>query len=102
MLAASVLTGYHSASDRQPPASLQPLARYFESLLRKAEQDRRAGRDSAYLEGALVAEQLLDRQQDIKPLHGDLHHENIMLSERGWIVIDPAGDRKSTRLNSSH
>src|SRR3546814_13778819 len=78
MLAASVLTGYHSASDRQPTASLQPLARYFESLLRKAVQDRRAGRDSAYLEGALVAEQLLPRQQDIKPLHVDLRPVKIL------------------------
>ena len=91
MIAAAVLTEYHGASDRRPPASLQPLDRYFESLFRKAEQDRRAGRDSVYCEAALVAGQLLDRQQDIKPLHGDLHHENIMLSERGWIVIDPAG-----------
>ncbi len=91
MIAAAVLTEYHGASDRQPPASLQPLARYFESLFRKAEQDRRAGRDSSYLEGARVAEQLLACQQGIKPLHGDLHHENIMLSPRGWIVIDPAG-----------
>lgn len=91
MIAAAVLTEYHGASDRQPPASLQPLDRYFESLFRKAEQDRRAGRDSAYREAALVAEQLLARQQDIKPLHGDLHHENIMLSPRGWIAIDPAG-----------
>ena len=27
----------------------------------------------------------------MKPLHGDLHHENIMFGPRGWLVIDPAG-----------
>src|SRR5690606_23374320 len=35
MIAAAVLTEYHGASDRRPPASLQPLDRYFESLFRK-------------------------------------------------------------------
>lgn len=25
------------------------------------------------------------------PLHGDLHHENILLGPRGWQVIDPKG-----------
>ena len=25
------------------------------------------------------------------PLHGDLHHENILLGPRGWVVIDPKG-----------
>lgn len=24
-------------------------------------------------------------------LHGDLHHDNIVLSERGWLAIDPKG-----------
>ncbi|OCA81589.1 hypothetical protein A8F94_22230 [Bacillus sp. FJAT-27225] len=24
-------------------------------------------------------------------LHGDLHHENILLAERGWLAIDPKG-----------
>jgi streptomycin 6-kinase len=24
-------------------------------------------------------------------LHGDLHHDNILLGERGWLVIDPKG-----------
>jgi streptomycin 6-kinase len=24
-------------------------------------------------------------------LHGDLHHENILMGERGWLVIDPKG-----------
>ncbi|WP_053599759.1 aminoglycoside phosphotransferase family protein [Bacillus sp. FJAT-18017] len=27
----------------------------------------------------------------IELLHGDLHHENILLSERGWLAIDPKG-----------
>lgn len=29
--------------------------------------------------------------QDIKLMHGDFHHYNILRSERGWLVIDPKG-----------
>ncbi|MBK9211205.1 MAG: aminoglycoside/hydroxyurea antibiotic resistance kinase [Anaerolineales bacterium] len=29
--------------------------------------------------------------QDIKLMHGDFHHYNILSSERGWLVIDPKG-----------
>lgn len=28
---------------------------------------------------------------DVKLMHGDFHHYNILSSERGWIVIDPKG-----------
>ena len=28
---------------------------------------------------------------DIRLMHGDFHHYNILLSERGWLVIDPKG-----------
>ncbi len=29
--------------------------------------------------------------QDVKLMHGDFHHFNILSSERGWLVIDPKG-----------
>ena len=29
--------------------------------------------------------------EEIKLIHGDLHHFNILLSERGWLAIDPKG-----------
>jgi streptomycin 6-kinase len=29
--------------------------------------------------------------KNLKLLHGDFHHFNILLSERGWLVIDPKG-----------
>jgi streptomycin 6-kinase len=34
---------------------------------------------------------VLDDARDIRPLHGDLHHENIMHGPRGWLAIDPKG-----------
>ena len=90
-IAADVLLKYHQPSQQQPPSSLLTLPLYFESLFRKAEQDRTDGVDSPYIEAATLAQELISQQRDVKPLHGDLHHENIMRSERGWIIIDPAG-----------
>ena len=47
-----------------------------------------------------IPEKLLDRVEASLPelfadddylIHGDFHHYNILLSERGWLVIDPKG-----------
>lgn len=34
---------------------------------------------------------LASTQKDLYLLHGDLHHENILSSQRGWLAIDPKG-----------
>lgn len=90
-IAAEALIEYHRASNAPPPATLQPLERYFESLFIKAEADRREGVANLYREAAEMAEALIADQREVKPLHGDLHHENIMLGPRGWLIIDPVG-----------
>ena len=90
-IAAEVLRSYHHPPQTPPPASLLPLTRYFASLFSKAEQDRRESRVSPYVKAAAVADALIADQRDIKPLHGDLHHENIVHGPRGWLIIDPAG-----------
>jgi streptomycin 6-kinase len=90
-IAAEVLLDYHRPSDTPPPASLLPLPRYFASLFDKAERDRHEGVEGPYLEAAAIADALIADQRDIKPLHGDLHHENIVSGPRGWLIIDPAG-----------
>lgn len=47
---------------------------------------------SPFTECAGIAKPLLDGQNDITVLHGDLHHDNILYSpERGWLAIDPKG-----------
>ncbi|MHC1549360.1 aminoglycoside phosphotransferase family protein [Phyllobacterium sp. K27] len=66
-----------------------PLRRQFSSLFKKAEKDQKAGKQSIFVEGAAIADRLLDNQRDIQPLHGDIHHENILFGKRGWLVIDP-------------
>jgi streptomycin 6-kinase len=42
----------------------------------------------------IVEEMICDLFAENRPavlLHGDFHHYNILLSERGWLVIDPKG-----------
>ena len=38
-----------------------------------------------------LAEDLLADQQDIRPLHGDLHHDNIKAGDPGYIAFDAKG-----------
>ncbi|MBO9709978.1 MAG: APH(6)-I family aminoglycoside O-phosphotransferase [Caulobacter sp.] len=41
---------------------------------------------------ARQARLLLDDQRDVRPLHGDLHHDNVLdFVDRGWLAIDPHG-----------
>jgi streptomycin 6-kinase len=42
------------------------------------------------VQSTAVAEELLGSEREITPLHGDLHHENILdFGPRGWLAIDP-------------
>jgi len=77
----------HVRRDRSPPATLVPLARWFESL-RVA-----AARDGGPFAVALPeAEALLADPRDPVVLHGDLHHGNVLDGgPRGWLAIDPKG-----------
>ncbi|MES1227959.1 MAG: aminoglycoside phosphotransferase family protein, partial [Armatimonadota bacterium] len=36
---------------------------------------------------------MLASQRDSVFLHGDLHHENVLLGKEGWVTIDPKGLR---------
>lgn len=90
-IAAEVLANLLSPSEHPVPSGLQPLRERFASLFRKAKADRDAGHASLYTRAATVAERLLSDPVEIRPLHGDLHHENIMHGARGWLVIDPKG-----------
>jgi streptomycin 6-kinase len=90
-IAAEVLTTLLSPSDTPPPGDLQPLRERFEALFLHVGADRKAGKDSLYVEAAEIAESLLANPRELRPLHGDLHHENIMHGPRGWLAIDPKG-----------
>lgn len=90
-IAAEMIARLFAPCDTPLPPDLQPLRARFASLFRKAKADCNAGDGSLYVEAAEIAERLLDNPRDVRPLHGDLHHENIMHGARGWLVIDPKG-----------
>lgn len=90
-IAAEVMAKLFSPGKAPYPPELQPLRERYASLFRKAATDRDAGDDSLYVEAAAIAERLLSNPHDIRPLHGDLHHDNILHGPRGWLVIDPKG-----------
>ena len=90
-IAAEVMARLHSPSKRPPPPALQPLEERFRDLFARAKIDRDADASSLYVDAADIAEQLLANPHDVRPLHGDLHHENILCGPRGWLAIDPKG-----------
>jgi streptomycin 6-kinase len=58
---------YHASGDQQVPAELVK-------------------------QGHELYAELCSSQKDARLLHGDLHHDNILLdSRRGWLAIDPKG-----------
>ncbi len=69
---------------------LPSLKAYFISLTRKAEAELAANRPGFITIAADLLDRLATEQRNIRPLHGDIHHENIIWSkQRGWLAIDP-------------
>lgn len=68
-----------------PTPPLVPLEQWFSELFEHAD----AG-GGGYLRGADLAAELLDEPGEAIPLHGDVHHGNVLdFGERGWLAIDP-------------
>jgi streptomycin 6-kinase len=82
----SVLRELHAPRIHVPP-KLLPLAEWFEPLGRAAE-----AHGGVLRAAAASAAKLLAAQRDIVPLHGDMHHGNVLrFGSRGWLAIDPKG-----------
>lgn len=65
---------------------LHPLETWFEPLFGLASQN------AVLVAAARIARELLAAPQSVGPLHGDLHHENVLdFGSRGWLAIDPHG-----------
>nr|WP_202402849.1 APH(6)-I family aminoglycoside O-phosphotransferase [Shinella kummerowiae] len=90
-IAAELMAELYDVSPEPLPSALLPIRDRFEALFQKARDEQSSGYRNDYLEGAIVADQLMSSALELRGLHGDLHHENIMLSSRGWLVIDPVG-----------
>ncbi|KAB2697682.1 3'-kinase [Ochrobactrum sp. Kaboul] len=80
-----VLAALHTPSPAPAPSDLQPLDRHFSGLFAVADQT------PLYAEATALAKQLLATPHQPIPLHGDIHHENILRGPRGWLAIDPHG-----------
>lgn len=79
-----------------PLPELIPLSQWFHDLTG-------ASHDGILARAKALALDLLASQTDVRPLQGDVHHDNILdFGERGWLVIDPKrliGDRHFDYLN---
>lgn len=77
----------HAVRATPPPSSLVPLDEWFADLAPAA--DAHGGMFASAL---WAARELLTSPRDVVPLHGDLHHGNILdFGDRGWLAIDPKG-----------
>jgi streptomycin 6-kinase len=87
--ATRILVSAAQAVHRARPApwpALPPLRTWFRSL------GVAAAGGGDYGAAWAVARALLDEPQGVRPLHGDIHHGNVLWSPgRGWVVIDPKG-----------
>jgi streptomycin 6-kinase len=69
----------------EPPPELPTLARRFRALFEAGPAHPVLARC------AETARRLVATSQESVVLHGDLHHENVLDSPRGWLAIDPKG-----------
>ncbi|MCC7118676.1 MAG: phosphotransferase [Anaerolineales bacterium] len=86
------LRGVAKNADLRAPNKLIKLSDWFDGL-KKARQRFNGGT-------GIFPKQLFERVEAGLPelfkdknilLHGDFHHDNILSSERGWLIIDPKG-----------
>lgn len=83
LIAGEVLRVLHAPSDRRAEG-LQTMPVRFAALTAAAE------REGGLFAGAVVCLKTLTGGP-VQPLHGDLHHDNILSGARGWLAIDPHG-----------
>lgn len=83
-----VVERLHAPRGKPAPTTLKPLEGWFDGLWPVA---RTHGGDLA--RAADIARGMLDAPRDQIPLHGDLHHDNVLDfgPGRGWLAIDPKG-----------
>jgi streptomycin 6-kinase len=81
-----VLARLHVPRAAPRPNTLVPLEEWFSPLAPAA---ARIG--GAYALAAQAAAELFATAEPPVVLHGDMHHGNVLDSERGWLVIDPKG-----------
>ena len=78
----------HRHRQADPPAGVVPLRRWFRDLFTRADEV-----GGFFARAATMADELLEDQRDVRVLHGDIHHGNVLWfgPARGWLAIDPKG-----------
>lgn len=83
---AETIARLHGPRLSRIPADLTPLQEWFSSLYAHGAAMPLLGRC------AEVARALLASEHGVVPLHGDLHHDNVLDGgQRSWLAIDPKG-----------
>lgn len=81
---ADTVAKLHAPRSGPVPRTLTPLEDQFAALFEREQEHLLLTRCVS------VARRLLASQHDIVPLHGDVHHANVLDGgARGWLVIDP-------------
>lgn len=84
----AVAARLHATDGWSSPPALTPLARWFRALAPGAVEH--GERHPVLRVAAATARALLADPRDVVPLHGDLHHANVLDGgPRGWLAIDP-------------
>jgi streptomycin 6-kinase len=87
---AGVVESLHQAREADPPPLL-PLRLHFQALFEMKPAHWPAMSKDLLARSIGIAHQLFDKPSASLPLHGDLHHDNIVSSPRGWLAINPRG-----------
>jgi streptomycin 6-kinase len=83
---AQTVAKLHAPRGPPLPDGLYPLRDWFSSLFAREAQHPLLRRCAA------IARALLGSEREVLPLHGDLHHDNVLDGgERGWLAVDPKG-----------
>lgn len=86
-----VASGLHPGTG-QAPEGYPRLEDRFDALFHlKPAPSCAAGDKAAIAACQTLARDLLDAQVDVRPLHGDLHHGNVMKTPRGFCAFDAKG-----------
>jgi streptomycin 6-kinase len=88
----NVVKQLHSAGNADIPPALISMRDHFDSLFQMAETIENSFLGENLRWAANLADHLVATQSATRPLHGDIHHENIVSSDRQhWNAIDPQG-----------
>jgi streptomycin 6-kinase len=86
----NVVSQLHRPRDGAPKG-LTPLQKRFEILFDTSARVWPNTARDLFARSVGIGLGMFDKPTAVIPLHGDIHHENILSSDRDWLAIDPKG-----------